>query len=412
MDDLTASHWDDILSPSSNPFGSSLVTENGFKDKDKHSHDEDNTFEEEDERHEGNTTEEHTALSSNFDNLGISDHYNAEAAQLSELAKEERKDHTTSLMSELTNGTDIDEIIAPSSPAPKATSDSLFKDSTSPIKIGGIGSSTHALPIRGENNTFGKSKLFARSRRFHPKTVVENLNNNPLGPLGGEILSESIDQVDKRDQLVKEVESPLYKIPKEMEIAQQEELRHPIIPRPVPDTTNSSSSAPPGGSSNLEITVGDPMKIGDITSAHIIYTIYVKNRATLEGNSDNKDKFVSSEPVSRRYRDFRWLYHQLQNNHPGYIIPPPPTKQTYIGRFNENFIENRRLSLEKMLTKISNISNLCQDPDFIMFLKSTDFINESKERDRSFEIDEENGFDMNSSILVDEPSGSTGFMNS
>lgn len=455
MEDLTASHWDDVLSPSSNPFGTNLALENGFQDhnplqgddnSEGHGHEEKEQEQEQEEEEEEVDSVGHgygTEISnttSKFNNLGFNGVNEAEAAQLSELAKEERKEHTSNLISELTHGSDIAEAIAPSSPAPKNASDSLFKDSTSPIKIA---SSTTTNPLIKDvnGNGVGKSKLFARSRRFNSKTVVSNLSSNkndvksignnnnnnnnnninssnPLGPLGGEITKEETELgKNSRDELFKEVESPLYKIPKEEE-KKSEDLK-PIIPRPE---TNSTETVPLSGSS-LEITVGDPMKVGDITTAHIVYTIHVKNRTPIDNvaSSTSGIDFNGSEPVSRRYRDFRWLYHQLQNNHLGIIIPPPPTKQTYIGRFNENFIENRRLSLEKMLTKISNLPTICNDPDFIMFLTSTDFINESKERERlsGLEIgtDEENtSADMNSSVLLDNElvvsASTSGFMNS
>ena len=31
--------------------------------------------------------------------------------------------------------------------------------------------------------------------------------------------------------------------------------------------------------------------------------------------------------MNRRYRDFVWLYGQLNNNNPGIVVPPPPEKQ-------------------------------------------------------------------------------------
>ncbi|OBA17804.1 uncharacterized protein OGAPODRAFT_46669, partial [Ogataea polymorpha] len=122
----------------------------------------------------------------------------------------------------------------------------------------------------------------------------------------------------------------------------------------------------------FEIIVGDPIKVGELTNAHIVYSITTKTKSSL----------LKSETttVTRRYRDFLWLYNQLMNNHPGYIIPPPPEKQAY-GRFDEKFIENRRLALEKMLNKIARVSVFQKDYDFIVFLQSERFAAESKERE-------------------------------
>lgn len=151
----------------------------------------------------------------------------------------------------------------------------------------------------------------------------------------------------------------------------------------------------------LDIDVGDPMKIGDITNAHIIYQIKTKNK--------NKELYdFETATVTRRYKDFLWIYHQLVSSYPGRIIPPPPTKQTYIGRFNENFIENRRLSLQKMLTRISNNPILNQDENFISFLTNQEF-DETKLKD-SQSIDFEDGEE---SVVSDAPTSiSNGFMSS
>lgn len=443
--DLTASHWDDVFSASSSrPFASVPVPlENGFQefnkfndeDKDGEENEHQREEEEEEEQDDDEEVEEgQNNLNSNLADLNInfadlninkpSYGWNeAEAAQLAELSKEERKEHRSNLISELTDGVaDIDSVIAPSSPArPIAQSESLFKETTSPIKIKEVVSSTGTQNNNTSTNTtdLGKSKLFTRSRRYNPKTVVENLSVNPLGPLGGsDTTLENETSKNVRESLVQEVESPLYKIPSAAAKAAEDvaKFSQPIISKPRNGTqsdVDDDSGNSPQASNNLEITVGDPMKVGDITNAHIVYSITVKHK---DDPSSNK------EPVIRRYRDFRWIYHQLQNNHPGIIIPPPPTKQTYIGRFNENFIENRRLSLEKMLTKISNLDNLRHDSDFEMFLTSNNFIDESKERERlsgseaSVKNDDtlDSNSELSSSIIDTSTSGggAGGFMSS
>lgn len=76
--------------------------------------------------------------------------------------------------------------------------------------------------------------------------------------------------------------------------------------------------------------------------------------------------------VSRRYRDFLWLYNQLHNNNPGVVVPPPPEKQA-VGRFDSNFIESRRAALERMLNKITAHPILQHDGDLKIFLESESF---------------------------------------
>lgn len=121
---------------------------------------------------------------------------------------------------------------------------------------------------------------------------------------------------------------------------------------------------------HFTIEVINPIQVGELTSVHTEYTILSK--------CDTLNP--SYNQVNRRYSDFRWLYRQLQNNHWGKIIPPPSEKQM-VGRFKEDFIENRRLQLENMLIKIANDPLLQNDKDFHLFLQSSNFNSDSKTRD-------------------------------
>ena len=92
----------------------------------------------------------------------------------------------------------------------------------------------------------------------------------------------------------------------------------------------------------------------------------------------------------RRFREFLWLEEQLGNNHPGVIVPPTPEKNaigrsranrntqllnipTIPGRFEEDFVENRRVLLERMLRKIVQHPILQADADLKLFLESESF---------------------------------------
>ncbi|VEU22787.1 DEKNAAC103875 [Brettanomyces naardenensis] len=136
--------------------------------------------------------------------------------------------------------------------------------------------------------------------------------------------------------------------------------------------TNASHPDAKLPSAKFEITVGDPIKVGELANAHIVYTVTTKSASPLF-------KAPHAE-VTRRYRDFLWLYHQMLNNHPGYIIPPPPEKQVY-GRFDNTFIENRRIALERMLIKISERPVFQNDADFVLFLQSEEISEEVRERE-------------------------------
>jgi sorting nexin-1/2 len=85
--------------------------------------------------------------------------------------------------------------------------------------------------------------------------------------------------------------------------------------------------------------------------------------------------------VSRRFRDFLWLYNQLHNNNPGIIVPPPPEKQA-VGRFNAEFVESRRQALERMLNKTAAHPTLQHDGDLKLFLESEAFNVDLKHRER------------------------------
>lgn len=130
----------------------------------------------------------------------------------------------------------------------------------------------------------------------------------------------------------------------------------------------------------LEVHVGDPSKVGDFGNAHTVYTINT--------DTDLDEYPQESSSVSRRYRDFRWLYNALHNTHPGVIIPPPPEKQA-VGRFNDDFIQQRRAALEKMLTSIVAHPALQKDPDLVAFLTAEDFNEHLKTRVLSEEEIEE-----------------------
>jgi sorting nexin-1/2 len=74
----------------------------------------------------------------------------------------------------------------------------------------------------------------------------------------------------------------------------------------------------------------------------------------------------------RRYSDFLWLYETLSLNNPGVVVPPAPEKHPF-GRFDDQFVQQRRLALEKCIQKIVNHPVLCKDADLKLFLESDTF---------------------------------------
>ena len=76
--------------------------------------------------------------------------------------------------------------------------------------------------------------------------------------------------------------------------------------------------------------------------------------------------------VLRRYSDFLWLYETLSNNNPGVVVPPAPEKSPF-GRFDDQFVQQRRTALENCINKMANHPVLCKDADLKLFLESDTF---------------------------------------
>ncbi|PSS02490.1 Vps5 C terminal like-domain-containing protein [Coniella lustricola] len=124
---------------------------------------------------------------------------------------------------------------------------------------------------------------------------------------------------------------------------------------------------------SFNIAVGDPHKVGDLTSSHIVYSV----RTLTTSKAYKQPEFE----VKRRYRDFLWLYNTLHANNPGVVVPPPPEKQA-VGRFESNFVESRRAALEKMLNKTAAHPTLQHDADLKLFLESESFNVDIKHKER------------------------------
>lgn len=141
---------------------------------------------------------------------------------------------------------------------------------------------------------------------------------------------------------------------------------------------------------SFDITVGDPHKVGDLTSSHIVYQVRTKvvyqlltiRICTLANTSKTSSKAYRQPEfaVGRRYRDFLWLYNTLHNNNPGVVVPPPPEKQA-VGRFDSTFVESRRAALERMLNKTAAHPILQHDGDLKIFLESDAFNVDVKHRE-------------------------------
>lgn len=138
--------------------------------------------------------------------------------------------------------------------------------------------------------------------------------------------------------------------------------------QPQPSMSVEQASKP-----TFNITVGDPHTVGNATNSHTVYSVITK--------TTSKAYLNPSFTVTRRYRDFLWLYNQLHTNNPGVVVPPPPEKQA-VGRFNTEFVESRRMALERQINKIAAHPVLQHDGDLKTFLESEAFNVDIKHKDR------------------------------
>lgn len=252
----------------------------------------------------------------------------------------------------------------------------------------------------GNNATNSTATVRSRYRKSIP--VTQTVEGDPLGPLGGgNDDDEEEDQPLGRSQLStisQKIENfkenkerlALFGETKSQVRSVEEQVEGLSIGGATTGATAVSSDHSQNNQSNnnvpaeeFDISVGDPIKISDLTSAHTVYTVTTKT------SSPNFSKSETS--VTRRYRDFRWVFHALEDNNPGIIIPPPPEKQA-VGRFDDDFVEARRAALENMLKKIAKHHVLQNDPDFKIFLESETFSIDIKQHNIQQQPEPKGGF--------------------
>lgn len=120
------------------------------------------------------------------------------------------------------------------------------------------------------------------------------------------------------------------------------------------------------------VRVGDPQRVGDPMTAHVVYTVRVQTNAPWLSRPEYS--------VLRRYNDFRWLHAAMVHNHPGVVVPPIPEK-VKVGRFAPELVEFRRRFLERALLKMLQHPILQQDDDLALFLKSGNLTADVHQRD-------------------------------
>lgn len=282
--------------------------------------------------------------------------------------------------------------------APKGTSDPLFSGSifASPLKIDD-NAFTQPENELGSSGILNKSsskshpqQLFNGKRLRRREVPVTPLGNDPLGKaqkeneIGGEHLTGDDSHAKKNTSssknggILEQMESPLFKLSPRKESSSGTEIQLEGDSQPLAEEqtskdgegTDTMGTESKNDLVSFKIEVTDPIKIAEMTSSHVEYLVQSTASVLPSGICQ----------VRRRYRDFRWLYRQLQSNHWGKIIPPPPEKQA-VGRFKDDFVERRRFQMESMLNRIAKDLTLQKDSDFIFFLSSESFIKDSKLRE-------------------------------
>lgn len=147
----------------------------------------------------------------------------------------------------------------------------------------------------------------------------------------------------------------------------------PIGQRLVQSQTQQAKTPPQkdGPLATFTISVDDPQKVGDPIRPYIMYTVHTRTTSA--------EFQKSAFSVLRRYSDFLWIYETLSLNNPGVVVPPVPGKNPF-GRFDDQFVKQRRLGLEKCIQKIANHPVLGKDPDLRLFLESDTFQLDIKHR--------------------------------
>ncbi|KAI0272519.1 Vps5 C terminal like-domain-containing protein [Gloeopeniophorella convolvens] len=141
--------------------------------------------------------------------------------------------------------------------------------------------------------------------------------------------------------------------------------------RPRPASPAASAKKDTGLQPLFTITVDDPQKVGDPIRGYTMYTVHTRTTSPLY----SKPTFS----VLRRYSDFLWLYETLSLNNPGVVVPPVPEKSPF-GRFDDQFVQQRRTGLENCINKMANHPVLCKDADLKLFLESDTFSLDIKHR--------------------------------
>ena len=214
-------------------------------------------------------------------------------------------------------------------------------------------------PLHGESkldNDFSSAKEAIPTEEDAEKQGASELSSNAKKSDASEAFSESVHETGSSS---KETETAL-------PISDEEERYGTRTPNERENEVHEQPKV------EFLVRVGDPQRVGDPMTAHVVYTVRVQTNAPWLSRPEYS--------VLRRYNDFRWLHAAMVHNHPGVVVPPIPEK-VKVGRFAPELVEFRRRSLERSLLKMLQHPILQQDDDLALFLESGNLTADIHQRD-------------------------------
>lgn len=212
---------------------------------------------------------------------------------------------------------------------------------------------------------------------FDYSNVAWETDSKPNLDLSASVLSVSLDEPFHNGFSDENPESPL----KSAGFASSSEHLSKSSPvYPTVGSTDIKSTSPSEEFSDklkiipMEITISEHMKENEGTSdSHISYLVTTKT---------SLPSFTAPEvSVRRRFQDFVWLYNGLIQDFPACVVPPLPEKHRleYItgDRFSDDFIEKRRVSLERFMNRLAIHPTLQRSSYMKKFLDSPDWSSSS-----------------------------------
>ncbi|OLY78721.1 Vacuolar protein sorting-associated protein 5 [Smittium mucronatum] len=274
----------------------------------------------------------------------------------------------------------------------------LDNDFTTPLKEVNVDASKEN-PAQENDETIKKTPMSPKESKNskpvnRPILFKRNLNKTHvlLSNSKSDQKSDFIDPLTSASQSLKATDSPvidsdrspvtqssIYSSPKKTHFSQFNDPDSKSNSHQMKGISDKQSS--PSNFLNYEDSIIQPDIYESTPEEPKIVTLVIdSDEEYLNESSNSTDSNIFSETdfvVRRRYRDFEWLYSQLQVENPGIIIPPIPEKQSF-GRFEQDFVENRRIGLQTFLDRTATHPVLHKNKSFILFLESKDFIQQSK----------------------------------